>query len=534
MHDKPLRKSTTGWRRVRQVSLAGVTLAFAVAACTDDSIVYPNRNFGAGSGGVAGGDGGPLAAAGEAGSESGGASSIGGSGATGGGAVLGDDDAGAEAGTVGAAGTMSGGAVCGNKIVEPPEECDDGNTISGDGCSAQCKSHCETCEDKVCSLGDYDYNAASGSAYDDCYNAKGNITAGPASGAPRADVCRALVDCVRQQKCGQQLEVGENIQFLRCWCDVDFSRSAKVPPIPLCQNSATFVAGKCASQFQDASEGDGPSAILNQLTRRTAALGAAVALLETCDQRVCVEECLPEYFGDTIVATITQDLTAIPNPAGESQLGDLIADAQRTAAGADAAIVLSAALCPDPGPCQTLTFAATADRGTDADGRVLWSEAVAIQDGYGDGQLEGAPGSNNNSTGGTLLKATFTGQQLYDALTRGLIGTHPLYVSGITYTWDASQPAASGIVEVRKDGVPIDRAATYTVAISNVLGGQPAEASPPVPELTTGSNYVVVPNVSPVILFGQYLSTLPQPILPPTLNRITRMNGGSGGSGGGN
>jgi len=30
------------------------------------------------------------------------------------------------------------GAVCGNGIVEPGEECDDGNTINGDGCSATC------------------------------------------------------------------------------------------------------------------------------------------------------------------------------------------------------------------------------------------------------------------------------------------------------------------------------------------------------------------------------------------------------------
>jgi uncharacterized repeat protein (TIGR01451 family) len=30
------------------------------------------------------------------------------------------------------------GPVCGNNITEPPEECDDGNTISGDGCSATC------------------------------------------------------------------------------------------------------------------------------------------------------------------------------------------------------------------------------------------------------------------------------------------------------------------------------------------------------------------------------------------------------------
>jgi cysteine-rich repeat protein len=30
--------------------------------------------------------------------------------------------------------------VCGNGTVEPPEQCDDGNTVSGDGCSAVCQN----------------------------------------------------------------------------------------------------------------------------------------------------------------------------------------------------------------------------------------------------------------------------------------------------------------------------------------------------------------------------------------------------------
>jgi cysteine-rich repeat protein len=29
--------------------------------------------------------------------------------------------------------------MCGNSIVEPPETCDDGNLIGGDGCSMMCQ-----------------------------------------------------------------------------------------------------------------------------------------------------------------------------------------------------------------------------------------------------------------------------------------------------------------------------------------------------------------------------------------------------------
>ena len=36
-----------------------------------------------------------------------------------------------------------GQAVCGNSIVESPEECDDGNIVDGDGCSAICLSEKE-------------------------------------------------------------------------------------------------------------------------------------------------------------------------------------------------------------------------------------------------------------------------------------------------------------------------------------------------------------------------------------------------------
>ncbi len=35
---------------------------------------------------------------------------------------------------------VPGGSVCGNNIIEPGEQCDDGNTISGDGCSSTCQN----------------------------------------------------------------------------------------------------------------------------------------------------------------------------------------------------------------------------------------------------------------------------------------------------------------------------------------------------------------------------------------------------------
>jgi len=533
MQLEPRNKTTARWRRVRQASLAGVTLAFTVAACTDDAIVYPNRGLHAAGGSA--GDAGALAAAGdETGSESGGASSVGGNGAsaTGGGSIV-DDEAGA-----GAAGVVEGNGSCGNGIVEPPEECDDGNTVSGDGCSAQCKNRCETCESKVCSLASYDFTGIEPTTYDACYKAvegpTGKIMTGPAQGSSRAQVCSDLIDCIRREKCAQPYRPAD-VKFNRCWCDVDWApQVGGTAPFLLCTNPATFVAGKCASQFQDASEADGAADVFNSLQNTARALGAALRLLVGCDEHVCTEECLPEYFGDTPVATIAQDLTATGNASGESQLGDLTADAERAVAHADAAILVPSSICGDDGPCRTLAFSATPNRMADADGRVLWSEALATQLGYG-GISETV--ATNVAAGSAIVTATFTGQQLYNALTEALVrgASIPALVSGLTYTWKDAVPTTSReVVEIRKDGVAIDKAATLTVAFSDFLvpkiGGDPV----PMPTLGMGANPTVVPSSTPITLFGQYLSSLPQPISPPALDRITCVNcpDGSGGSGG--
>jgi cysteine-rich repeat protein len=40
----------------------------------------------------------------------------------------------------GGSGDQGGGAVCGNGIIEAGEQCDDGNTVNGDGCSSTCQN----------------------------------------------------------------------------------------------------------------------------------------------------------------------------------------------------------------------------------------------------------------------------------------------------------------------------------------------------------------------------------------------------------
>jgi cysteine-rich repeat protein len=109
---------------------ASLGLAFASEACSHDWGLLEATG------------GGPGASA----SSSGGSSSRGGASATGGGSPsTGGATASGGASSVGSGGastasasstsTSGGGPLCGNGTVDPGEECDDGNAVSGDGCT---------------------------------------------------------------------------------------------------------------------------------------------------------------------------------------------------------------------------------------------------------------------------------------------------------------------------------------------------------------------------------------------------------------
>src|SRR5207244_7641728 len=53
------------------------------------------------------------------------------------------------------------GAICGNGVVEPGEQCDDGNTAGGDCCSSGCQFEEGACDDgDACTVGDACQNGA--------------------------------------------------------------------------------------------------------------------------------------------------------------------------------------------------------------------------------------------------------------------------------------------------------------------------------------------------------------------------------------
>jgi 5'-nucleotidase len=189
-----------------------------------------------------------------------------------------------------------------------------------------------------------------------------------------------------------------------------------------------------------------------------------------------------------VVATAATDILKTPTPAGESALGNLIADAQREAMGADFAFM-------NPGGIRTIISA----------GDVTWGDIFTVQ-----------PFKNS------LVKMELTGQQIYDLLNQQFAPyqTHDriLQIAGLSYTWDASRPDNDRIVEIRQGGTAIDRTATYTVTVNSFL----AEGGDKFSVLTTGTNRVTGPVDLEALV--SYLKKLPQPFTAASEGRIQKLN----------
>jgi 5'-nucleotidase len=195
------------------------------------------------------------------------------------------------------------------------------------------------------------------------------------------------------------------------------------------------------------------------------------------------------------IASFSADITRTQTSAGESALGNLIADAQRAALSTDFAFMNPGGIRAD------FVFAGTAGNAADADGLLLWGELFTVQ-----------------PFGNSLVRMNLTGQQIYDLLNQQFVVNRFLQISGLTYTWDNALPASSRVVQVLKDGFPIELGATYTVTANNFIA-------------TGGDGFTVFLGGTgsvggPIDLDAlvTYIESLPQPFSSPALTRITRLN----------
>ena len=148
--------------------------------------------------------------------------------------------------------------------------------------------------------------------------------------------------------------------------------------------------------------------------------------------------------------SVTETLSRTPNDAGESALGDIIADAQlavtRAATSGGALVAFT-----NPGGVRT-------DIAKKEDGAVSYADVFASQ-----------PFRNQ------LVTLTLTGKQIKDMLEQQW--TDPkrpriLQVSkGFSYVWDNARPYGDHVVAERisLNGQPIDPAASYRVTVNNFL-----------------------------------------------------------------
>jgi 5'-nucleotidase len=190
-----------------------------------------------------------------------------------------------------------------------------------------------------------------------------------------------------------------------------------------------------------------------------------------------------------IVGTATAPFTRTENAAGESTLGNLIADAQREAQGTVMSFM-------NPGGI----------RADLAAGDINWGELFTIQ-----------------PFGNTMVNMNLTGAQVKDVLEQQFIGAFGqtvqriLKISGLTYTWSASAAAGSKVSNILVGGVtPINPAASYLITTNNFL----AAGGDGFTKFTGGTNQIGGPiDLDVLITYVENHS----PISPAITGRMTQV-----------
>lgn len=188
-----------------------------------------------------------------------------------------------------------------------------------------------------------------------------------------------------------------------------------------------------------------------------------------------------------VIGVAANDITRTENGAGESALGNLIADAQRAAMGTDFAFM-------NPGGIRADVLA----------GEVTWGELFTVQ-----------------PFGNSLVKMDLTGQQIYDLLEQQWAGqtfSRILKTSGLTYEWNAAAPVGGRVVAVYRNGTPLDKTATYMATVNSFL----ADGGDNFTVLRAGANRVGGPVDLDALI--TYIQSIPQPFTATIEGRILRLN----------
>jgi 5'-nucleotidase len=229
-------------------------------------------------------------------------------------------------------------------------------------------------------------------------------------------------------------------------------------------------SAKIVTTFADVAPGNAPEP-------------AAVALTSAAEARVAP-------LVNQVVGSSPVSYTRNQNTAGESDLGDIIADSQNLADGTAFAFM-------NPGGIRADLVVPTGG------GNFTWNDLFTIQ-----------------PFGNTLVKMDLTGAQIKAVLEQQWQSTVTrfLQISGLGYTWDANLPVGSRIVEVHDAaGIALDPSATYAITCNNFL----ATGGDGFTVFTGGLNQVGGPvDLDALIDYSEQHNPLPA----PSTGRVIRLN----------
>ncbi len=213
-----------------------------------------------------------------------------------------------------------------------------------------------------------------------------------------------------------------------------------------------------------------------------------------------VSELVDEYAAKSatlenrVIGRITSDITRSASPAGETPLGDAIADAQLAATSSATTGGAVAAFMNPGGVRADLTYAPS---GAEQPGEVTYGEAFTVQ-----------PFNN------LLTALTISGDAIKRVLEQQATTNRILQPAGITYSYSASAPAGSKVSNVVIGGQPLNLAASYRITVNNFLAGG-------------GDGFTVFTEGTDKVnqgidldAFAAYLAAN-SPLAPPVTNRIT-------------
>jgi 5'-nucleotidase len=207
-------------------------------------------------------------------------------------------------------------------------------------------------------------------------------------------------------------------------------------------------------------------------------------------------DALSAPLANRIIGKAEGDLTRMASPAGETTMGNVIADAQLVGTGEQGA----RAAFMNPGGVRADLLAAQSSGG-EALGEITYGEAFNVQ-----------PFSN------LLVTMDLTGAQL-DTMLEQQWGARINLLSvsaGFRYAWSASAPIGSRIdpASITLDGVPVDPAGTYRITVNAFL----ADGGDGFTVLRSGTHRVT--GAVDVDVLEAYL-TARNPLAVPALDRVT-------------